>query len=214
MPRNTDDLITQLSADLAPVRRLRPPLARAAVWLASIGAIVCACIWWLSDLDAMAQRVRDPNLMLELIGTGLTGILAIIAAFYLSIPGRSRMWALMPAPPLALWLSASGLGCYRDWIARGDGTFVVGESAECFGFMLGVSIPLALLVIIALRQARPIAPTPVAALCGLGVAGLSALILQFFHPFSVTVMDLAFHLAAVLAITSTTTASAKLWRTA
>jgi hypothetical protein len=32
---------------------------------------------------------------------------------------------------------------------------------------------------------------------GLGVAALSAFVLQFFHPFDVTVMDLATHLAAV-----------------
>jgi hypothetical protein len=37
----------------------------------------------------------------------------------------------------------------------------------------------------------------VAALGTLGVAATSAFILQFFHPFDVTAIDLALHLAAV-----------------
>ena len=35
---------------------------------------------------------------------------------------------------------------------------------------------------------------------GLGIAGLAAFVLQFFHPFDVTVIDLAVHLMAVLLV--------------
>jgi hypothetical protein len=48
-----------------------------------------------------------------------------------------------------------------------------------------------------LRRAYPIAPLPVAALGTLGVAASAATLLQFFHPFDITVLDLGFHLAAV-----------------
>jgi hypothetical protein len=209
----TEDLINQLSTDLAPVRRLRPPLVRAVMWLIGVGLMAGTAIALLADLGSMAQRVQNPDLALELIGTGLTGVLAIIAAFHLAIPGRSPLWALAPAPALALWLLVSGLGCYQDWIVRGDQVFVIGESFECFLFMLGVSLPLAAMVILALRCAKPIAPAPVAALGGLGVAALSALILQFFHPFSVTLVDLVFHLGAVLLIIAYTTGSTGIWRT-
>ena len=45
------------------------------------------------------------------------------------------------------------------------------------------------------------------ALCGaLGVAALAAFILQFFHPFDVTVIDLALHLAALATIALLATA--------
>ena len=37
-PPTTDDLITQLSADMQPVKRLRPPQWRATIWLASMAA--------------------------------------------------------------------------------------------------------------------------------------------------------------------------------
>ena len=48
-----------------------------------------------------------------------------------------------------------------------------------------------------LSRARPIDPAPVALLGGLGAAALAAFLLQFFHPFQVTFIDLAFHLLAV-----------------
>jgi len=48
-----------------------------------------------------------------------------------------------------------------------------------------------------LRRARPMDPLPVAATGTLGVAATAAFILEFFHPFDVTVIDLALHLAAV-----------------
>ena len=58
-------------------------------------------------------------------------------------------------------------------------------------------MPLAAGLFWMLRRARPIAPLPVAALGTLGVAATAAFMLQFFHPFDVTVIDLALHLAAV-----------------
>jgi hypothetical protein len=48
-----------------------------------------------------------------------------------------------------------------------------------------------------LRRARPLDALPVAAVGTLGVAATAAFVLQFFHPFDVTVIDLALHLAAI-----------------
>jgi hypothetical protein len=60
-----------------------------------------------------------------------------------------------------------------------------------------MSVPLALGLFWMLRRARPIAPLSVAALGTLGVAASAAFMLQFFHPFDVTVIDLSLHLAAI-----------------
>jgi hypothetical protein len=106
------------------------------------------------------------------------------------------MW--LPVPPLALWLVTSGYGCYRNWLVRGaDGSLALGHSADCFVFILTASIPMALALFFALRHARPLNPVPVLAVGALGVAGLAAAALQFFHPFDVTVTDLALHVVAV-----------------
>jgi uncharacterized membrane protein len=60
-----------------------------------------------------------------------------------------------------------------------------------------VSLPLAVSLIVLLRRARPLAPVRVAAMGALGVAAIAAFILQFFHPFDVTFMDLGIHAVAV-----------------
>ncbi len=48
-----------------------------------------------------------------------------------------------------------------------------------------------------MRRAAPLTPVRVAAIAGLGIAAIAAFVLQFFHPFDVTFMDLAVHLVAV-----------------
>jgi len=48
-----------------------------------------------------------------------------------------------------------------------------------------------------LRRARPINALPVAAIGTLGVAATAAFVLEFFHPFDVTAIDLALHLSAI-----------------
>ena len=106
------------------------------------------------------------------------------------------MW--LPLPALLVWVGASGFGCYRSWLIEGaDKSLHLGESAHCFLFILVVSVPLAIALMLPLRRSRPLDPIPVLWCAGLGVAALSAAILQFFHPFNITVMDLASHVAAI-----------------
>jgi len=197
----TDVLIERLAGEAKAVRRLRPPLVRAALWLSAVAAVGVVSILMFSDLHVFARRAQDPKLVLELAGTLLTGIAGVVAAFHLSLPDRPRLWALLPVPPLMLWIGASGYSCYRHWLSFGPDGWQIGESAHCFVFILGVSAPLGAALYFVLRKARPLDPVTTAALGGAGVAGLAAFLLQFFHPFDVTFMDLGIHLAAVLAVT-------------
>jgi hypothetical protein len=106
-----------------------------------------------------------------------------------------------------IWLAASGYGCYRNWLVRGaDGSLALGHSADCFIFILTASIPMGLALFFALRRARPLNAVPVLAVGALGVAGLAAAALQLFHPFDVTVTDLALHVAAVGLVVAVVTA--------
>jgi len=194
---DTDKLIERLAAAAGPVRRLRPPTLRAALWLIAVAAVLSAAILGFADLGIFTARAADPKLALELAATLLTGILAVVAAFELSMPDRSPTWALLPLPMLALWILGSGYSCWRHLLVHGPEGWVIGESADCFRFILGVSIPLALTLVPLLRRAAPLAPVRVAALGGLGIAALAAFALQFFHPFDVTFMDLGVHAVAV-----------------
>ena len=194
---DTDKLIERLAAAAGPVRRLRPPALRAALWLIAVAAVLSAAILGFADLGVFTTRAADPKLALELAATLLTGILAVVAAFELGVPDRSPAWALLPLPTLALWILGSGYSCWRHLLVHGPDGWIIGDSANCFRFILGVSLPLALTLVPLLRRAAPLAPVRVAAMGGLGIAALAAFALQFFHPFDVTFMDLAVHVVAV-----------------
>ncbi len=197
MPPSTEQLIAQLAAGAEPVRRLQPPLLRALFWLIGVAVIGAIVVPFYGDFGLFAEKTRDPKFVIELVGTVLTGIAAVIAAFELSMPDRSPAWAWLPLPPLILWLASSGYNCWRDWIEVGDQGWHFGESAACFGTIIGFSIPLGVGLLVFLARAKPLAPTPVAALGGLGVAGLAAFFLEFNHPIDASFLDLGWHAAAV-----------------
>ncbi|HTZ80445.1 MAG TPA: NrsF family protein [Stellaceae bacterium] len=209
----TEQLIDRLVAEARPVRRLRPPLLRALLWLLAVAALSAIGILLFSDLAVFARRAADPKLRLELVGTALTGIAAVVAAFQLSLPDRASAWALLPLPPLLLWIASSGYSCYRHWIVYGPDGWEIGESADCFRFILALSVPLGVSLWILLRRARPLAPIRVAAVGGLGVAAIAAFLLQFFHPFDVTFMDLAIHAVAVGIVVGMASIGGRLART-
>ena len=194
---NTDDLIAQLSATAAPVKRLAPPMMRALIWLAAIAVLAAAPILLRADLPVFAQRASDPRMALELFATLATGVAGVIAAFHLSIPDRSRAWVWLPAPFALMWIVISGIGCLQFFPEQVQDGWDIGQRHYCFYFLLSVGLPLAGLLILTLRRASPLQPRLVASVGAVGVAGLAAFILQFFHPFDVTVMDLGTHLVAL-----------------
>jgi hypothetical protein len=197
---DTEALIATLGSELKPLRPLRPPLWRALQWLLVISVPAAIAIWRYADMAGFAARTAESRVMLECVGALLTGLVAVLAAFNLSLPDRSDRWRYAPLPPLLLWLAASGLGCLHNGLGLGPAGDRLGESSGCFKFIVMVSVPLTLLLFVALRRARPLAPLPVA-LCGaLGVAALAAFVLQFFHPFDITVIDLVMHALAVVLV--------------
>ena len=196
----TEQLIEELVSGLQPVRRLRPPWLRALRWLAAVAVLIALALLGFANWALVMQRMAVPRIALECAAAGLTGLTAVFAAFMCSVPGRSPRWAALPLPTFALWLAVSGLGClHTGWSLHGPNGFI-GDSSHCFGFIVGVSVPLSIGLFAALRRARPIALLPVAALGTLGVAALADFILEFFHPFDVTVIDLALHLAGIAVV--------------
>jgi hypothetical protein len=194
---DTERLIEQLSTQLEPVRPLKPPPVRALLWLGIVAVLTLTGVLRYANLAVFARRMAEPRIAVECVAIALTAVTAVVSAFYLAVPGRSPRWRWLPLPPLLLWLGASGLGCLRNGLSLHGADGFVGESAGCFKFIAAVSVPLAVALFALLRRARPIAPLPVAMLGALGVAATAAFVLEFFHPFDVTVIDLALHLAAV-----------------
>jgi hypothetical protein len=184
-----------------PVRRLRPPVVRAMLWLAFAGLVLA--------LIAVGQGVRG-DLMVRLgepkfaagMGTALaTGILATIAAFMISLPDRSRWWLLLPLPGLATWITTIGYGCFTDWVSAGPDGIRLGEEARCFALLVVTSVPLGLALAAMLRYAAPLRGGAVAMMGGLAIAAITASGLSLFHNHDATVLILVWNLGTAALIT-------------
>jgi hypothetical protein len=206
-------LIQNLASDLRPVRRLAPPALRALGWLAVVGALAVALACF-ADLGAMVRRLTAaPDMWLAVAGSTLTAILAAIAAFETSLPDRKPAWALLPFPGLLLWVGASGLGCLRSWLLPGTHSADLVEARSCLVFILGISVPLSILLVVMLRRGYPLRPNLTAATGGLAAAAAAATLLNFFHPFDAAATDLAVHAGAVaLVVLAGRTLSGRLFR--
>ena len=187
-------MIDRLSANATPVRRLGPPLLRAALWLLLAGLVLLALAAVHGPRPDLVLRLRDPSFTLPLAGSLLTGILAAIAAFYLSLPDRSRLWVLLPAPALALWVTTIGYGCLADWVKMAPGGLRLGSTLECFATLVIASVPLSVALLVMLRHTARLHPTIVGLTGGLAAAGITATALSFFHEFDATVMVLFWNL--------------------
>jgi hypothetical protein len=192
-----DRLIGELAGNLQPVRRLPSPLLRAAGWLAAVVALALGLARF-ANLEVVWQHVTAaPDLSLAVIGSALTAIFAAIAAFELSLPDASRSWAVLPLPAALLWIGASGLGCFRVWIAPRTHVADLSEAGDCLIFIVALSVPLSLLLLMMLRRGFPLYPALTAAVAGLAVAAAAASLLNFFHPYDAAATDLVVHAAAV-----------------
>lgn len=194
----TEDLVGSLVADLGPVKRLRPPMVRAAGWLALSVLVIAAVVAVKGFRPDLGARLAEPWEVAQLVAAGATGVLAAIAAFHLALPDRSDAWALLPLPGFALWVASLGWGCVSDFIRLGADGIALGTSWACLGFILALSIPLGGAMLFALRHAGPIRPVPTAAIGVLSVAMLASVALSLIHHLDAAIMILVWHAGAVL----------------
>ena len=148
----------------------------------------------------MASHDRDPGhvacrawLGRDYGDSGVRGVSAKPA-------GRSRAWAFLPLPALALWVGASGLGCMRAYGLPGTHVAGIGEMRDCLLFIIGLSVPLSAALMVMLRRAYSLWPALTAAMAGLASAAAAATLLNFFHPFDAAAADLAVHSVAMLIV--------------
>ena len=197
---STQHLIDDLVKAAAPVRRLRPPLLRAGLWLA-FAAIVLSLIAVAHGLRSdIAARLHEPVFVLGMVGALVTGILAAVASFRLSLPDASRWWLLLPVPTLGLWLSTLGYGCLTDWVNIGPDGVRMGEAIRCFATLLLTSVPLSVAMLVMLRYAAFLRPTAVSAMGGIAVAAMTAFALSLFHVLEATMMILVWNVGVTAVI--------------
>ena len=198
----TPDLIDTLVQDATPVRRLRPPLVRAGLWLA-FAAIVLGLIAIAHGLRPdFSDCMRQPLFVVGLLGALATGISAAVASFQLSLPDSSRLWIILPLPALALWVVTIGYGCLTDWVSIGPDSVRLGEAIRCFATLLMTSVPLSIAMLAMLRYTALLRPLEVSVLGGLAVAAVTAFALSLLHDLDATVMILIWNLGAAALIAS------------
>jgi hypothetical protein len=194
----TPDLIASLAANVAPVRRLRPPAIRAACWLLLAAVVLILLAISQGIRPDFAQRLRDSAFVIGMAASLLTGILAAFAAFLVSLPDRSRLWLLLPVPALVAWLSNVGYQCLVQWISIGPDGLSFGEAARCFATLVLTSLPLSLAMLVMLRYAAPLRPTAVTLMGSLAVAAITATALSLFHAMDATVMVLMWNVGTAV----------------
>jgi len=190
---NIDNLINSLANTATPVRRLWPPLVRASVWLVFAVGMILAVALLKGVHHDLALRLARRDFVLELIAASATSIGATFAAFYVSLPDRSPLWALLPLPGLILWAFAMGFGCYADWIRLGPNGFVLGTSFECLAFIVLTTVPLSAALLYLLRHAAASRPIATTILATLSVAALAGAGQSLTHHFDTTLMILVWH---------------------
>jgi hypothetical protein len=196
----TPDLIESLAADATPVKRLRPPVLRAGVWLLFAAFILALLAIGHGVRADLAERLQRPIFVVGLGASMLTGALAAIAAFILSLPDRSRLWALLPMPALLVWVSTISYGCLTDWVSFEPSGVQMGEAVRCFATLVLTSLPLSFAMLIMLRYAAALQPTMVTMVGGVAVAAITASALSLFHNLDATVMVLIWNLGSAALI--------------
>jgi hypothetical protein len=191
---STPELVAALVARAEPVRRLRPPLQRAAVWLLVAALVLLALGVLNGPRPDLSERLRQPIFTVMLLASLSTGILAAIAAFHLSLPDRSRRCLWLPVPALVLWASTIGVGCLTNWVRIGPGTLTFGTTVECLATVMMTSLPLSVILVLMLRHAARLDPVAVAVTGGLAVASIAATAVSVLHPLEATVLVLLWSL--------------------
>ena len=196
----TLDLIDRLAASATPVRRLRKPVLRAAVWLSLATVVIALLVAGQGLRPDFWRSALDPNFAISLAATALTGVCATVAAFMLSLPDRSRGWALLSLPALAVWLSTIGYQCLTNWIAFDPDGMSWGEAARCFSTVVLTSLPLAITILAMLRYAALLRPTLVTLTAGLAVSAITATAMSLIHDLDASVMVLMWNFGTAAVI--------------
>lgn len=197
----TTELIDALVADARPVKRLATPSLRAARWL-----LLPALIFGLLALahgvrPDLAQQLQQPDFVVGMVASLLTGVLAALASFQLDLPDRSHAWALLPVPTLLLWVGTIGHGCLTNWVDIVPGGMQIGETARCFATVLLTSLPLSVVMFTMLRHAARLGAASRATLPGsVAVAAMSASAMMLFHRLDASAMVLVWNLGVAAVI--------------
>ncbi len=194
----SEELISELTAGLRPVRRMASPARQAGLWLGLAAVAVGLAVLAHGLRHDLQERMLMPQEVGQWLASVFAGVLAAVAAAMLARPDRSWRWMLLPVPALIGWFGSLGWGCLADLARLGPMAGQIGTSWGCLRFILAMGVPLAAVQFWLLRHAGPVRPMPVLLLGGLASAALCSAGLSLFHHLDAAVMVLLWHGGAML----------------
>jgi len=198
---DTDSLIHRIAANAAPVRPLTTPWRRTGIWLAMALPYVVFVTILMSPRPDLAMQLADPRFQVEQVAALATAILAAVAAFTCTVPGRSRTTNyVLPILPLSIWFASLGYGCLQDWRALGPEGLRLRVDWDCLPAAALVGIVPAIVMVTMLRRGAPLFPRATLAMAGLAVGALAQAGMQVYHVGDISLMVLIWHLGSVAAL--------------
>jgi hypothetical protein len=196
----TETLISRLTDRLQPVSRLRKPWLRAALWV-GFATLVIALLVALRGFRAdLGARIHETGFLVPLAGAWLTGATAAFAAFAISLPDRSKAWALLPLPAVALWIFGFAAGCLYDWIEIPAGAPIAADSLRCLTTIITASVVLIAVLVPMLRRTRTLRPNLTAWFGILAVAGFADTAHLLIHVVNASLLVLVINLVPAVTI--------------
>jgi hypothetical protein len=176
--RPREELIRELSQDLAPTPALAPARAAAMSWLAASLAFVALVTLATGTLrpGALPQLVSEPGFGLDVLLGLATGAAAVLALMRLRIPGLVPGWRLA-LPALALLAAWCGLQLV-GLLSTATPASTLGARPGCkYLVLLFAAAPLAAAFFVA-RRAAPLERAWTGLLAGLAAGTLPALAME------------------------------------
>lgn len=189
------ELINQLLANAAPVRRLWPPLPRALSWWLGTSVCMAGYLWLFARPAMIQQAMTHTDFVIQGILALVLGLVAALAALTLSIPGR-RPAVLQKLPYAGLfgWLAV----LFYALATTAPSLFMPGWgcAAEIFIFS---AIPAALLIVMA-KRAAPLNLPLVGFFAVLAAASMGTFCTQFSCCKTAPLHGLVWHFLPVLVL--------------
>lgn len=205
MIRDTGALIRELATCAEPVKPLLPPWIRAAIWVGLSLVYLAPMVVLLAPAVGLGANVSDDRFIVEQVAALTTGLMAAIAAFATIVPGYRRAFALLPVLPCAIWLGDLGRVCVRDLQTFGSQGWALAGHWACFPTSLVVGALPTIAMLVMLRHGAPLTPRLTTGLGALAAAGVANFGVRFIHAQDASIIVMAWHVGAVLALSAAVT---------
>jgi hypothetical protein len=193
----THALIRRLADDVERVTPLPSPWRRASIWLGFAVAYVALIVFAFGLREDISEKLFDSRFIVEELAAIATALAAAFAAFWATVPGRSRWPLFLPALPLAVWLGSLGQGCVQAWQASGLAGPAFEIDLMCLPKIALIGLLPAAVMAIMIRRGAPLYPHVAVALGGLAAAALGNVGLRLFHTVDASLMVLVWQFGSV-----------------